>query len=103
MPYYGVYHAAAYGDVQLAEELLSKASTDIDEQQQNGFTPLMVAAQEGHHHVVKILLQHGAGVGIESKEKSTALSLFAQFGRFVVVKLLVDAGGCWRQTRTFDE
>lgn len=92
MPYNGLHHAASYGYVKLAAELLSKASTDIDEQHENGFTPLMVAAQQGHHHVVKILLQHGAGLGIVSNDKATALTLSAQFGRFVVAKLLADAG-----------
>ena len=32
---------------------------------QNGQTPLMYAAQNGHNEVVKILVQHGAGVDMQ--------------------------------------
>ena len=32
---------------------------------QDGVTPLMVAAQNGHNEAVKILVQHGAGVDMQ--------------------------------------
>ena len=32
---------------------------------QDGVTPLMAAAQNGHNEAVKILVQHGAGVDMQ--------------------------------------
>ena len=32
---------------------------------QDGLTPLMFAAQNGHNEAVKILVQHGAGVDMQ--------------------------------------
>ena len=33
---------------------------------QNGWTPLLFAAQNGHNEAVKILVQHGAGVDMQN-------------------------------------
>lgn len=92
MPWNGLHDAAFEGCVELTAALLWMGSIDIDQPNENGFTPLMMAAQEGHDSVVKILLHKGARLDIECEDKATALLLSAQFGRVVVTKLLVDAG-----------
>ena len=49
--------AAANGDARKVEELLSQGAR-VDAKNQ-GFTPLLVAAQRGHTEVCKLLLDQG--------------------------------------------
>lgn len=92
MPWNDLHDAAFDGCAELTAALLWMGSIDIDQPTDDGFTPLMMAAQEGHDGVVRILLQKGARLDIECEDKATALLLSAQFGHVAVTKLLVDAG-----------
>ncbi|CAM9294074.1 unnamed protein product [Ectocarpus sp. 8 AP-2014] len=92
MPYNYLHDAALKGSAKLTEALLAKAALDINERTEDGFTPLNVAAQEGHHRVARILLRHNASVTVASENGCTPLMLSAQNGHVVVTKLLIDAG-----------
>lgn len=92
MPWNALHHAAFDGRAEVAAALISSASMDINEPNENGFTPLIMAAQEGHHRVVRALINNGACLDSASHGKATALMLASQNGCIVVAKLLVDAG-----------
>ncbi|KAI0275339.1 hypothetical protein BC834DRAFT_965733 [Gloeopeniophorella convolvens] len=53
--------ASAHGDLHTLADILSHAGpADIEEKDQDGVTPLIAAVKNGHHDVVKALLDHGA-------------------------------------------
>lgn len=64
----------------------------IDETSDNGETALMHAAMIKDSILVKLLLEAGANVNIQSKIRATALQIASGLGDLQTVKLLVDAG-----------
>lgn len=65
---------------------------DINSADQNGCTPLMRAAENGHHNAVRDLLQKGVAVDTRHRSGVTALMLAARQGHLQIVKMLLDAG-----------
>ncbi|EMP36869.1 Ankyrin repeat domain-containing protein 27 [Chelonia mydas] len=57
---------------------------------QDGFTPLHVAALHGHPELVYLLLKHGANISAKNTNHAVPLHLACQKGHFQVVKCLVD-------------
>ncbi|CAN1794680.1 Ankyrin repeat domain-containing protein 50 [Linum perenne] len=62
-------------DLQALKKLTEKADVDLDEQDEDGFTALMVAAAGGHVDAFKLLLQAGADVKLRNKRGETAMNL----------------------------
>lgn len=57
-------------------QVLIKAGANVEEQNENGHTPLMEAASAGHRGVAQLLLDAGAGINTHSNEfKESALTL----------------------------
>ncbi len=92
MPWNALQDAAFNGRAERAAALIAAASIDINKPDENGFTPLTMAAQEGHHRIVRALISNGARLDSASHGKATALLLASQHGHIVIAKLLVDAG-----------
>ena len=91
-PMNSLYLAANLGSTELLADLLSEKSIDIDQQTEEGDTPLMVAAFRGHLRVVRILLDKEADVTITADGGLTALLWSAKAGHVAVSKMLVNAG-----------
>ena len=51
--------------------LLLEAGADIDTQEQNGITALMLASLGGHTEIVRMLLEHGADIDVTDNEGMT--------------------------------
>jgi len=66
--------------------------TDINAQDINGNTALMVAAAQGNVAQLQSLIEKGAEVDARGRIGNTALIYAAQEGHVDVVKMLVDAG-----------
>lgn len=47
------------------------------------YYPTTVTFQEGHEKVAEILIEHNADVNAEANDKTTALHLAAQNGKFL--------------------
>ncbi|XP_025072509.1 ankyrin repeat domain-containing protein 27 isoform X2 [Alligator sinensis] len=62
----------------------------INVSNQDGFTPLHVAALHGHPELVSLLLKHGASVGARNINHAVPLHLACQRGHFQVVQCLMD-------------
>jgi len=58
----------------------------------NQFTPLFLAAQNGHVPVIKVLLQNGASVNQQDVMGRTALHLAAEKGQSAALCALIDGG-----------
>jgi ankyrin repeat protein len=78
-----------------SQQVIDKAQKTINEYNDDGFTRLHVAAQEGDVELGRYLLQCGANIEITSKAKvggNTALHLAARNGHKDFVKFLLHSG-----------
>ena len=69
---------------------LSQLATDINYQNEQGNTALMLASEGGQYHVVKLLLLHkDLNINIQNNTGMTALMLASCYGHHQVVELLL--------------
>jgi len=64
--------AAFIGDVEAVKQHLNNG-VDVNTKNEDGNTPLHVAAWKGHKEIAKLLIARGAGVGEKNKEDETPL------------------------------
>jgi len=78
-----LHYAAASGDDEIAGILLKRgASIDATSPPGTGlFTPLMMAAREGHDSTAVLLLEHGANPGLKNSEGLSAEQIAARAGK----------------------
>ena len=72
-------------------DLLSEGSINIDQGDPKGMTPLMIAVEKNHSHIVRILLSRGADVSIEAGG-TTALHIAGYCGHLAAAVGLIKAG-----------
>ena len=109
-----LWRVAECGDVDALADVLSRA--DVNARNQHGVTALMRAAANGHHQMVRALLQRGADPNITRNDKFTALALAAFFGHTDTVRTLIENGAktevvtrsgtspkMWATARTFTD
>jgi len=87
----GLFQAIQKGSQAQVETLLS-GGTDVNARDDNGLTPLMVAAFLGRVDVVRLLLQKGADVNARDLQGEGALIKASAAGRDEVVGLLLKKG-----------
>lgn len=77
----------------MVRRLLDTGKTDLDARDNDGQTPLMLAARKGHGAVVKLLLAMGkANVNAKNKDSWTPLSWATEEGSKDMAELLLKAG-----------
>ena len=62
--------------------------SDINSRNNNGYTALMLAAEEGHAAIVQILIGAGADTSLRNKKREQAKDIASAFGHANVVQLL---------------
>ena len=68
----------------------SQLATDINYQNEEGNTALMLASEGGHYHVVKLLLLNkDPDINIQNNKGQTAVMLASRYGHHQVVELLL--------------
>lgn len=72
--------------------ILLAEDADIDTVNQQGNTPLMVAAKIGNMRILNILLSHNPDVNKQNKDGATALMIAAESGQYHVVEKLREHG-----------
>jgi ankyrin repeat protein len=84
--------AASAGNADTVRTLLASPNVDINGLDENGNTPLILAARFGHDQVVTALLIAKADVKTKNDEGKTALMLAAEGGHDETVRALTKAG-----------
>lgn len=80
---------AGKGDFIKLNDVLSKHKKDLEKRDEDGFTPLLVAAYEGHEQAVKVLIKGGADVNAtDPKHKRNALHIAAERKKITVIVAL---------------
>ena len=73
-------------------KLLLARGANPNMQKDNGYTPLMSAAMNGHFSIVKLLIESGADVNVQSQVGGTALHAAAVLKQAAVIDLLLKHG-----------
>jgi len=79
--------SSAKNDIELAKLSIEKGA-DVNLQDMNGYTPLMIASNFGHIDIVTLLIEKGADFKIQANNGETALSLAEKKGREKVINFL---------------
>ena len=96
-----LYHAAKRGERANVQELLSTRMIDVNITC-SVWTPLMVAAHEGHQDIVKILFEYGADLNKSSiHDGFTALHCAAKNHKFNTVWFLLAQGADPQLTKAY--
>ncbi|XP_035192873.1 ankyrin repeat domain-containing protein 27 isoform X2 [Oxyura jamaicensis] len=82
--------AVADGDLEMKFARIPANGLGVNVSNQDGFTPLHMAALHGHSELVSLLLKHGASVSAKNAKHAVPLHLACQRGHFQVVKCLMD-------------
>jgi len=68
------------------------AGANVNTKSMSGWTPLMIAAMNGHKDIVKLFLDNDADINIKDYEQCTALRYALRYGHKDIVKLLKKYG-----------
>ena len=87
-------------------QVLIDAGADIEEEDSEGHTPLLLACKEGCLDIVKVLVQAGAKLRVKDNDGNTCLSVASREGHTETVRYLVglgqvdvnQLGGCHKST-----
>ena len=83
--------AATNGNIKLVNELII-AGADVNANDNNGVTALMVASREGHTSCIEMLVARGADVNAKNDSGMTALMYASQNEHSEAVKFLKESG-----------
>ena len=96
-----LHWACSKGSAARALELLTEFRFDIDTRDNQGMTPLMLAAYTGRANVSRLLLDRGAALEARNIGEGTALYACCQEGHRRVARLLLDRGAVVDSAATF--
>ncbi|XP_077980292.1 transient receptor potential cation channel subfamily A member 1-like isoform X2 [Glandiceps talaboti] len=82
--------AASCGRLECVRLLAEACPTKINDDDVDGRTPLLLAAEEGYDKVVRQLLKNGADISSKDENRRTPLALAATEGHRDTVKVLVE-------------
>ena len=71
---------------------LIATNAQVDAQNENGETPLILAAREGNNEFAALLVEHGANVNLADNLQRTALYYAGERGYNEIVEMLLTAG-----------
>ena len=90
-PKMDIHTAALFGDVKAINQHI-RAGSDLDEKDEYGSAPLIIASTFGKTEVAETLIGAGADVNCRNNDGSTPLHIAAFFCRTEIVRMLLDNG-----------
>lgn len=87
-----VFKHVTAGDVEKLEKLIDENPSLIGKKDEDGDTPLHLAAEEGQVKIAKLLISKGAKINGKSKSKETPIHLAVEKGHLEMVRLLIKKG-----------
>ncbi len=85
--------AAEDGGLEITRFLLNRVKCNCNDIDQDGWTPLLLAAKNGHWEIVKVLVAANADVNVKTvKEGNTPLHYAALAGNAEIIELLLKKG-----------
>jgi ankyrin repeat protein len=72
-----------------------KNGADVNCEDNDGWTPLILSSFYGHLEIVKILIENGGNVNCKSNYGNTPLMESSYSGHLEIVKLLIENGTDW--------
>ena len=84
--------ACQNGQKGVIQTFLKKGGINIDKRDEKGLTPLHYACQKGSRDIVRLLIENGADVTMETNTSVTPLHLAVMSGNKEIIKMLADAG-----------
>jgi ankyrin repeat protein len=85
-------YALAYGQPEVAEQLLTVASQPVNMQSNFFYSPLYIAAEQGYVDLIPTLLNKKADVNMQNPDGMTAIFPAIKKGNTEVVRLLIENG-----------
>jgi ankyrin repeat protein len=83
--------ACKTGNIELVEYLINNGAK-IEDNPDDGITPLIQASRSNHYDLVKFLIEKGANVNAYARDKEFALNQAIKNGNYDIAKLLIDNG-----------
>ncbi|KAM0265364.1 hypothetical protein ACHAQJ_000205 [Trichoderma viride] len=90
---YLIFVVSCSGSGQVAEVVLSAPGANPMAEDNDGWTPITLAASYGHSHIVQQLVEHGADHSSLTKGGWSPVNVACCHGSFGVAKLLLDSYG----------
>jgi len=87
-----VHVVVTIDNIEALKVSLAQGDVEIDAQNIDGSTALMIAAWKGHTVCARLLIEHGANVNLQTKSGESALSRAIAQDRRDIVRLLIDGG-----------
>lgn len=84
--------AARQGDIKTIQALVQAGGSDFNATDNEGLTPVYIAAQNGHSHIIEELQKAGANVSQKNKANISPLQIAAQMGQAQAMEALFRAG-----------
>ncbi|VDD91344.1 unnamed protein product [Enterobius vermicularis] len=84
--------ASLNGHTNVVKYLIKKGA-DINVENSDGWTPLMMASYNGCLAVAKVLVEKHADISKVNKKLETAVHIAAKSGKISIVRLLIESGG----------
>lgn len=90
-PKINIHTASLLGDLKALNRHI-RAGSDLDEKDEYGSTPLIIAATFGRTEVARVLIEAEADLNCKNNDGSTPLHIAAFFCRTEIVRMLLDNG-----------
>jgi Ankyrin repeats (3 copies)/Ankyrin repeats (many copies) len=98
----GLHIAAQTGNEQIVRVLLSSGNIDVNQQDSDDRTPLLHAVMQNHESVVRVLLKHGAQIGILDCDGRSGIQWAILRRNLTILQLLLEHRAEYEQDLDID-